>query len=108
MENAIPHRRGDTFRVAVTVENDDGAPFDLTGFGVEALLETPGGHVLVEFTPTIAAVEGGIILSAPLSVSDLWPVGHHAGAIRLTAPSGDRLTSPTFFVAVLATPFDEV
>ena len=96
---AIPHRRGDSFRVTITA-SVSGLRLDLSQYQVEAALESQHGARLHTFAIPQPGVDGVIVLESPAVQTEGWPVGRAECAIRMTAPSGDRLTSPAFAVDI--------
>lgn len=80
---------------------DNGAPRDLTGWTIDAVIkDAPGGTVLYTFPPAQVVVNGHIvtlIVPAPVSSAWTWTVGWWR--MKITAPDPDPVDPETHRVA---------
>jgi len=100
MQKPIPFFRGDTLRLPVrVVSSETREPVNLTGYRVEAAVETPHGARVYNFTVAAPDATGLVILTAAPAVTSAWPEGPLLCAVRLFSPAGDLVTSPSWSIS---------
>ncbi len=89
----IAHVRGETFRLVVSIPEDDGTPVDLTGAAVEMRLAPALGAA-----PVAAQVSGGTIAaSVDRDAAALWPLGRHGASLWAVWPDGAAVEAERLF-----------
>lgn len=101
MSITIPMKRGDTFVVDATVQQD-GSPQDLTGWAIRSQVRN-GSTLLSDLVVDVVDVEGGRYrITCPASATQLWPAKPLWCDIEYTLPSGQVVSTETFTIDVKA------
>lgn len=99
----ITVKRGDTFKRTITLLLD-GAPVDITPFGIRAQVRDPKGNVLAVLTVTQLEQDGPFLgaceATDPYSDTALWTPGSYFLDVEFTN-GADRMSSATVNVKVL-------
>lgn len=91
--------QGERERLVVPIENN-GAPFNITGYSIDAKIKTePGGTVLYTFPAEDVTVDGSTIeLIIPGPISAAWTFTVAWWRVVITAPNPDPADPETHLV----------
>lgn len=97
----ITHKRGDTFELNMTLENQ-GIAIDLTGWTIASQVRAGDDSLVDDLTVTITdAAAGQVTVSATAAETEQWPTGQLDWDIEFTDPSGAVSSSDTITVTVV-------
>lgn len=97
----ITHKRGDTFELLSTVENE-GVAVDITNWTIASQARADDDTVFHTFTVTKTdAVNGIFTISATSTQTEAWTLGSYAMDIEFTDGSGDVNSTETFTLTIL-------
>lgn len=97
----ITHKRGDTFELTCSLENQ-GNDVDITGWTVAAQLRKTDDTLVQNMTITVTnAAAGEFTISAPDTETDDWPIENLEIDVQFTESSGNISSSETFTIAVI-------
>lgn len=97
----ITHKRGDTFELSSTVENE-GVAVDITNWTISSQARDEDDAVLQTFTVTKTdAINGAFTITATAAQTELWGLGNYSMDIEFIDASGDVNSSETFTLSVL-------
>lgn len=95
--------QGSTFQVLGNFQLD-GAPVDMTGWGVVAQIHDATGKTLISsLSPAWLDPVNGLLQLSATSTSD-WPVGKARVDIAATDPSGNQYVSMADYFRIIDTP----
>ena len=97
----ITHKRGDTFELSCTLENE-GVAVDITNFTITSQLRLPDDTLLQALTVTVTdAAAGAFTLSATSNETEGWGVASYQCDIEFIEGSGEVNSSETFVLNVI-------
>lgn len=96
----IEHKKGDTFEVTCTYENDAGAPVSLDGITITSQLRTPAGALVADCTATVTSVPNGTFTLLVADTSS-WPVAKLEFDVQYALTGGRIISSETVNVHVV-------
>lgn len=97
----ITHKRGDTFALNCTVENQ-GVAVDITSWTITSQARADDDTVLQTFTVTITDAAAGLFtVSATSTQAELWSLGNYSMDIEFVDPSNEVNSTETFTLSVL-------
>ena len=97
----ITHKRGDTFDLSCTLEND-GVAVDITNFTITSQIRTADEALLQALTVTKTdAAAGAFALSATSAETETWNPATYDADIEFIESSGEVNSSQTFTIAVI-------
>lgn len=97
----ITHKRGDTFELSCTLENQ-GVPVDITNFTITSQLRLSDDTLLQALTVTVTdAAAGAFTLGATATETEGWGIASYECDIEFVEGSGEVNSSQTFTVNVL-------
>ena len=98
----ITHKRGDTFELSCTLENEGNA-VDITNFTITSQVRGSDDALLQALTVTKTdAAAGGFTLSATAAQTETWGVQKYLSDIEFIEGGGEVNSSQTFTIDVLA------
>jgi hypothetical protein len=97
----ITHKRGDTFELSCTLENE-GVAVDITSFTITSQVRDYDDVLLQALTVTKTdAGSGEFSLSATSAQTETWGVQKYLGDIEFVEAGGEVNSSETFIIDVL-------
>lgn len=97
----VTHKRGDTFELSCTLEND-GVAVDITNFTITSQVRTVDDALLQALTVTKTdAVGGAFTLTATSAETETWNPATYDADIEFIEFSGEVNSSQTFTIAVI-------
>lgn len=97
--NTINKYRGDDWDFTVTITDDTGTPYNLTG---ATLVSTIGGIPGWSGTPTVTDAPNGVcVVNVPHATTALFAPGTYQADVQ-TEKAGVRLTAAKWIIRVLA------
>lgn len=97
----VTHKRGDTFELSCTLEND-GVAVDITNFTITSQVRTVDDALLQALTVTKTdAVAGAFALSATSLQTETWVPATYEADIEFIEGGGEVNSSQTFTIAVI-------
>jgi len=97
----ITHKRGDTFELSCTLENE-GNSVDITNFTITSQIRKNDDTLLQALTVTKTdAVNGAFTLSAPPAETETWGVRDYQSDIEFVEAGGEVNSSETFVISVI-------
>jgi len=97
----INHKRGDTFELSSTLENE-GNPVDITNFTITSQIRSPDDSLLQALTVTVTdAVNGAFTLSATPAQTETWDNIQYLSDIEFVDGGGEVNSSETFTINVI-------
>lgn len=97
----IIHKRGDTFELAATLENEGNA-VDITNFTITAQVRESDDTLLQALTVTVTdAAAGAFTLSATPAQTETWKVQKYESDIEFIDGGGEVNSSETFIINVI-------
>lgn len=97
----INHKRGDTFELSCTLENE-GNPVDITNFTITSQIRSPDDSLLQALTVTVTdAANGAFTLSATPAQTETWDIIQYLSDIEFVNASGEVNSSETFTINVI-------
>jgi len=97
----ITHKRGDTFELSCTLENQ-GVAVDITNFTITSQLRLPDDTLLQALTVTKTdATAGQFTLSATATETETWGVANYECDIEFIEAGGEVNSSQTFVISVI-------
>lgn len=97
----ITHKRGDTFELSATLENE-GTAVDITNFTITSQLRQLDDTLLQALTVTKTdAVNGAFTLSATATQTESWAVQNYDCDIEFVEGSGEVNSSETLTISVI-------
>jgi hypothetical protein len=97
----ITHKRGDTFELSCTLENE-GVAVDITNFTITAQVRTNADALLQALTVTKTdAAAGAFALSATSAETETWNPATYEADIEFIEFNGEVNSSQTFTIAVI-------
>jgi len=97
----IIHKRGDTFELAATLENEGNA-VDITNFTITAQVREYDDTLLQALTVTVTdAAAGAFTLSATPAETETWAVQQYQCDIEFVDGGGEINSSETFTINVI-------
>ena len=97
----ITHKRGDTFDLSCTLEND-GVSVDITNFTITSQVRTADEALLQALTVTKTDAAAGVFaLSATSAETETWNPATYDADIEFIEFSGEVNSSQTFTIAVI-------
>ena len=97
----ITHKRGDTFELSATLENE-GVAVDITNFTITSQIRQADDTLLQALTVTKTdAVNGAFTLSATAAQTETWGPATYESDIEFIEGGGEVNSSETFRIAVI-------
>jgi hypothetical protein len=97
----ITHKRGDTFELTLTLENDGNA-VDITNFTIASQIRQQDDTLVQALTVTkIDPVNGQFTLTAVDTSTDDWPIANLEVDVEFIEADGTVSSSETFNINVL-------
>lgn len=97
----ITHKRGDTFELSATLENQ-GVAVDITNFTITSQVRQSDDALLQDLTVTKTdAAKGAFTLSATPAQTETWDVQPYDCDIEFIDGGGEVNSSNTFVISVL-------
>lgn len=97
----ITHKRGDTFAINCTIENQ-GVAVDVTNWTIACQARADDDTILQTFTVTITDAAAGLFtVSATPAQSELWSIGNYSVDIEFIDGSGEVNSTETFILSVI-------
>jgi len=97
----ITHKRGDTFELSCTLENQ-GVAVDITNFTITSQLRLSDDTLLQALTVTVIdAAAGAFKLGATAAETEGWGIASYECDIEFVEGSGEVNSSQTFVVSVI-------
>lgn len=97
----ITHKRGDTFTLNCSVENQ-GVAVDITLWTITSQARADDDTVLQTFTVTKTDAANGLFsVSATAAQTELWGLGNYAADIEFVEGGGEVNSTETFTLSVL-------
>lgn len=97
----ITHKRGDTFELSCTLENE-GVAVDITNFTITAQVRELDDTLLQALTVTKTdAVNGAFTLTATSAQTETWDPATYESDIEFIEGGGEVNSSQTFTIAVV-------
>lgn len=97
----ITHKRGDTFELSCTLENE-GVAVDITNFTITSQMRQTDDTLLQALTVTKTdAANGAFTLSATPAETELWGVQNYDCDIEFIEGGGEVNSSETFIISVI-------
>jgi hypothetical protein len=97
----ISHKRGDTFELTCSLENQ-GNDVDMTGWSIAAQLRKTDDTLVQDMTVTVTdAAAGEFKITAADTETDDWPIENLEIDVQFTEFSGNISSSETFTIAVI-------
>lgn len=97
----ITHKRGDTFELSATLENE-GNPVDITNFTIASQVRDTDDVVLQALTVTKTdAPNGAFTLGATSTQTESWGVQQYQCDIEFIEAGGEVNSSETFAINVI-------
>lgn len=97
----ITHKRGDTFELACTLENEGNA-VDITNFTITSQIRGSDDTLLQALTVTKTDAEAGVFtLGATATQTEAWDPAIYEADIEFIEGGGEVNSSQTFTIAVI-------
>ena len=97
----ITHKRGDTFELSCTLENQ-GVAVDITNFTITSQVRQSDDTLLQALTVTVTdAAAGAFTLGATATETEGWGIASYECDIEFVEPGGEVNSSQTFTINVL-------
>ncbi len=94
------HKRGDTFALASSVENE-GVAVDITNWTIESQVRQVDDTLVQNLTVTVTDAANGLFtISATALETESWPVANLFCDIEFTEVSGEVNSTETFTISV--------
>lgn len=97
----ITHKRGDTFELSCTLENEGNA-VDITNFTIACQVRAADDTLLQALTVTKTNAVGGVFtLGATATETETWGVAQYVADIEFIEVAGEVNSSETFTINVI-------
>lgn len=97
----ITHKRGDTFELLSTVENE-GVAVDITNWTIASQARSDDDTILQTFTITKTDAANGVFtVGATATQTEAWALGNYSMDIEFIDASGEVNSTETFTLSVL-------
>ena len=97
----ITHKRGDTFELSCTLENQ-GVAVDITNFTITSQLRLSDDTLLQALTVTVTdAAAGAFTLGATATETEGWGIASYECDIEFVEPGNEVNSSETFVLNVI-------
>lgn len=95
----LAFKRGDTYKLSVTLTDANGQAIDITDYAIESQIRKPTGELISELTATITDATNGVFTLEDTSTQD-WAIGCQFQDIQYTDTGGNVMSTQTFKVDV--------
>ena len=97
----ISHKRGDTFSLNFTLEND-GNPVSMVGWTITSQARQSDDTLVQDFTVTITDVDNGeFTISSTDTETEVWPIGTLEVDVEFIESDTTVSSSETFYISVI-------